>query len=74
MASAEQDQWKEIIAAVRADLAKRAELLPAMKPEEVGSFIMAVDDAMWCEIKAESYDEAVEERKRTLEREAAFGG
>jgi hypothetical protein len=45
-----------------------------MKEEEVASFIKAVDDAMWAEVKAESYDAAVEERQRTLEREAAFGG
>lgn len=72
--SAAQDQWVEITEAVRAYLAKMVRELPAMKPEEVSSLVTAIDNAMWCEVKARSFDENVEERRRTLERQAEFGG
>lgn len=73
MATAEQDQWKEICAAVRAGIAKQVELMTAMNPGEISSLVGAVDLAIWCEIKAESFDEAVEQHRRQLEREALFG-
>lgn len=69
-----QTQWEEIAAAVRAQLAKQVELMPAMKTEEVGTLISAIDAALWIEVQAMTWDERIEERRRTLEREAAFGG
>ncbi len=72
--SAEQDQWKEIAAAVRAHLAKMCDYLPAMKPEEVGAFVTAVDSALLLEALAETFDELVAARKAELVRDAAFGG
>jgi hypothetical protein len=74
MSSPEQDQWAEIAAAVRAQLAKQVELMPAMNAGEVASLCTAIDTAMWNEVKALSHDEAIEERKETLKRTAAFGG
>lgn len=74
MASAEQQQWQEITAAVRAQLAKQAELMPAMDIGEVAQLIGAIDNAMWTEVKAAAYDEEVEERKQALVRAAAYGG
>ena len=74
MVSAEQNQWVEITAAVRAGLAKWVELMPAMNADEIASLASAIDTSMWNEIKAHTHDEAVEERRRTLERQAAFGG
>jgi hypothetical protein len=64
--SAERDQWTEIAAAARAHLAKLVELMPAMKPEEITSLMSAIDTAMWNEIRAATYDEAIEERQRSL--------
>lgn len=74
MASAEQDQWTEICAAFRAQLARIIPLMPAMNPGEIGTMASAINEGMWCEIRAQSYDGAVEEHKRTLERQAQFGG
>lgn len=71
--SAEQDQWADICAAVRAELAKSCQLLPAMKADEVSSFIKAVDDAMWNEVKARTFDEQIESRRRELERQGLYG-
>ncbi len=72
--SAAQDQWVEIAEGIRAGLAKQVALIPALTPEETHALIQAADDAMWFETKAASFDQGVEERRRTLEREAAFGG
>ncbi len=59
MNSAEQDQWSDICAAARAQLGKFVEMMPAMKVEEVGALMNAIDTAMWNEVKAASYDEHV---------------
>ncbi len=74
MNSAEQDQWIEICAEVRAGLARKVEMIPAMLPSEVESLVAAIDTAMWNEQKAATYDQALAERRMTLDREAAFGG
>lgn len=74
LTSAEQDQWCEIAATVRAGLAKLAWLVPAMTPEEVASLTTAIDTAMWNEAKARSFDATVERHRAEEEREAAFGG
>lgn len=74
MSSAEQDQWVEMVEAVRAHLVKMCTLLPAMKPDEVATFVKTLDDAQWLEVKARAFDEAIENRIRTLERESRFGG
>jgi hypothetical protein len=73
VSSAAQDQWAEMAAAVRAHLSKMCELLPAMKPEEVATFVKTLDDAQWLEVKSLAYDESVEERRRTLERSSLYG-
>lgn len=74
ISSAEQDQWCDICAAVRAQIAKQIEMIPAMTAEELTAFVTAIDTAIWNETKARSYDAAVEERIRTLERQSMFGG
>ncbi len=74
ISSAAQQQWCDITAAVRAQLAKQVELMPAMKPDEIVSLINALDTAMWNEAKAATYDETIEERRETLKRTTAFGG
>ena len=72
--SAAQDQWEDLAQAIRVHLAKMAELLPAMNPSEVSSFVKTVDDAMWLEVKANGFDQQMESWRRTHERESAFGG
>ena len=74
MDTAQQDQWKEIAGAIRGHLARMCEQLPAMKPEEVGAFVTAVDNALFLESRAETFDELVLARKAELLREAAYGG
>lgn len=74
MDSAEQDQWRDICAAYRAQMAKAVPLMPAMTPEELAALAAAIDAGMENEVKAHSHDEAVEERRKTLERQAQFGG
>ena len=73
-ASATQMQYQEIAAAVRARLANLVEMMPAMNPDEVKTLIDSVESAFWLEIKAGTYDLHLEERKRSLEREAMYGG
>jgi hypothetical protein len=75
MATATQDQWMEIAAAIRAQIAKAAALMPAMVPSEtIQAIVGAANDAMWLEVKSASFDEAVEEHRRSLERSAIYGG
>lgn len=74
MASPEQIEWEEITAAVRVEISKHVKLMFAMNPGEINSFIAAIDTAMWLEIKAVTYDNSIEERKKTLERTIDFGG
>mgnify|MGYP001577034086 CR=1 FL=1 len=74
VASAEQQQWQDICAAVRAQLAKAVEWMPAMNPDEVASLIEAIDTAIWTETKAASFDESVEQRRAEMTRGAAYGG
>jgi hypothetical protein len=74
MSSAAQDQWVEISVAVRNGLMKVAERSASLTPNELNELTEAIDTAMWNETKAASFDQAVEERRVTLERQAAFGG
>jgi hypothetical protein len=74
VASAEQDQWVEICDAVRGQLARAVVLMPAMNPGEVQGFVSSIETAMWNEVTAHTLDAAIEQRRRVLEREAAFGG
>lgn len=74
MSSAAQTQWEEIAASLRARLAKLVTETPAMNPDEVKMLIDAASEAQWLEIRAQSYDAWVDERRKTLEREAMFGG
>lgn len=74
MSSKAQQEWQAMCAAVRAELARKVGLMEAMTPDEVETLVSAIDSAMWNEIKAESHDEAVEERRAGLERQTAFGG
>jgi hypothetical protein len=69
-----QDEWVEICAAVRAGLAKQAQCVGAMTPDEVAALVNAVDTAMWNEAKAASHDQEVEARRADMERQAAYGG
>lgn len=74
MASAEQDQWQEITAAMRAHLAKMLKTQSPIKPDDLATLAKVADDLMWAEIKAATFDELLEERRKTLEREATYGG
>lgn len=74
VSSVAQDQWSEICAAVRVQLARQVRRMPAMNAEEVALLVDAIDTAMWCELKAGTYDEALEQRRQELIRQAAYGG
>lgn len=74
MASAAQDQWEEITAAVRAHLVKKTELLPAMTPAETQSFVSTLAEALNLELNAGSFDDIALERIAEAKRNAAFGG
>jgi hypothetical protein len=72
-ASAEQDHWKEIAAAVRTQLAKYAALMPAMKPDELKTLVDACREAVRLELDATLFDEEVEEMRGWMRRRAAYG-
>lgn len=74
MSSAEQDQWKEICAAVRAGLAKQVEYIPAMETGEVASLVEAINTAIWNESRAAAFDEEKSAREAEMKRQQAFGG
>jgi hypothetical protein len=71
--SAEQTQWSEICAAVRAGLAKRVESLPAMTADEIAKLVEAIDTAMTNECSAANYDEMVTSHRQTLARNGQYG-
>lgn len=71
--SAEQDQWREICAAVRARIAKMAVDPAPMPCCEVLSLTQAMDYAITIERAAATFDAAVEERKAALARAALYG-
>jgi hypothetical protein len=64
--TAAQDNWVEICQSLRAKLAKSVEMAEAMNPGELSSLAAAIDNAMWNEMKALSFDQALEERLRTM--------
>lgn len=74
MNSAEQDNWQEITAAARAQIAKQVQLMPAMDPGEVAALMSAIDTAMWNEIAAAVHDDRIESLRLSLAREAQYGG
>ncbi len=74
MSSAEQDQWVDICDMVRAGLAKRVEMIPAMTPDEVASLVNCIDAAMTNATNARTHDKTVRARKKELERQITFGG
>ncbi len=71
--SAQQDQWKDICAAARANIAKMVPLIPAMQPGEVASLMTAIDTAMTNEALAASYDQFLMMRRACLERASIYG-
>lgn len=73
MGSADRDQWLEIAQAIRAELAKKVQLIPAMNPDEVKTFVDTVREAYQLEINASLFDEALSEHRTWLERRAAYG-
>jgi hypothetical protein len=73
-ASATQDEWRDVCARVRAQLARRVGDVAAMSAGEMHCFVQAIENALWNEVRAETFDAAVLERRRTLERESLFGG
>lgn len=66
MSTAHQDQWVEIAEAIRGQLRKYAELMPAMKPDELKTFVEAVTAAKWLEESARTFDQDVELRERRV--------
>ena len=64
--SSEQTAWIELAAAVRAQLLKAAELLPAMKPEEQKQFIDACREAIWLHHNALCFDKEAELQQARL--------
>ncbi len=64
LTSPEQDSWSEISEAIRMHIRKRAELLPAMKPDEVKTFIESAQSALWLEKCSVTYDVEVEQIRR----------
>ena len=73
MSSATQDQWVEMLEAVRANLAKLIPLMPAMTIDELKTFVETLDSAQWLEIKARCWDSSLEREERLNERSIAFG-
>lgn len=72
--SATQQQWQDIAAAVRAQIAKAAARMPEMGPDDLKTFVEAVALAREGEIDAAAYDETLASVRRRLDRETAFGG
>ncbi len=66
MNSAQQAQWIELSEAIHVQLRKYAELMPAMKPDEIKVFVEAVREAKWLEETARTFDQDVELRERRL--------
>lgn len=60
LTSADQDAWVALAESVRARLAEMVPLLPAMKPDEVKTFIEAVDLAHCLHTRAVLWDKTVE--------------
>ncbi len=64
--TADQDAWVELAQAIRAQLRKTAEMMPAMTPEEVKTFIEAAREALWLEQNAAAFDKDVELKLQRL--------
>lgn len=58
--SADQDAWVDLARAVRAQLFKAAEMLPAMKPDEQQQFVLACKEALWLNQNAADFDHYLE--------------
>lgn len=63
MTTASQDQWQEMMDAIRGELAKQIPLMGAMKPAEQKDFVEAVNSARWGEESAACFDVEIEARK-----------
>ena len=60
LTTADQDAWVELAQAVRAQLMKRVELMPAMSPDEVKTFVESVQKALCLELNAATFDKDIE--------------
>lgn len=68
MSSASQDQWQDIVDAIRCEIAKQVPLMRAMKIEEQKQFIEMVNNARWGEENVACFDADVSKRKAAAER------
>lgn len=60
MATADQDAWLEVAHAVREQLRRLVPLMHAMTPEEVKTFVDAVNQALCLERGAQAFDHDVD--------------
>lgn len=75
--SSAQDQWVEITAAMRGQLAKQVQRMNDLAPCDAAYLVGAVETAMQLEVNAALFDALLDERLAALAhdaREAAFGG
>lgn len=74
MSSAEQDQWKDICAAVRDGLSKQVVRMATAAVCDVQLLMQAVETAMLNEIRADVFDEEVAARAREQNQRGVYGG
>jgi hypothetical protein len=58
--TADQMAWVELAQAVRAQLLQQAKLIPAMRPEEINTFVDTCREALCLHADAETFDREVE--------------
>ncbi len=66
VSSADQDAWVEIARSVRSQIEKLVPQMGAMKPEEVKTFIDALNQARWMNEAALAFDKTVENENAKL--------
>lgn len=64
--SAEQDAWTELAIAIRGQLAKQVELIPAMKPDEAKTLVDSAREAFWLHQNAALWDKELELKESRL--------
>lgn len=66
--SAEQDQWRDITAALRNGLAKMVQRLPEMGTADAKTLAEAIETAIWLDVVSSNHDASIDSRKAYLDR------
>lgn len=66
VSSAEQEAWTDLADAVRSQLAKIVPMIPAMKQDELKSFIETLQAAYWFEHNARLWDKKYDDELKRL--------